>query len=516
MRVRLKVLFFIALLFVLGNRRLLYADDGYFRGMGNTAMPIYHTNIEMVSEVVNITYGEPISVECEFIFKNSGEHETIQMGFPDSPRNPRGRDGQRQTGSIENFITLIDGVSVEVHRKRGIANKDFPKLDEYPNVFAWKVNLAKGEIKRVINKYQFYSNQISNGDISISYILKTGALWKGAIGKADIYFHFNDLDPRFLYKYGIEPREFVVKNNSIEWHFKDFEPEQNIVIPHKERAQRLFESAQKLALTGENPESRSAGLYYLGYAYINSLDNQENAQEAFALLRGKYPSNDFLGPAYYQLHDYEKAIKQYQLLGRSNDLRKKIFSLQQIGHIYNSYLNNYYGAIGAYQAIVNIYEKNGDIKFNHRKLQKGEFIEFFPWEGDYISLGFQAYLSLVEMSAIYLKKLNDPQGSLACERKIINDFPLFAPEAQYNIAIIFKDHLDNYEEGKKNFEIVVQKYPRSYSAYQSCQELLKIYEKEKDYVKAEKVCQDLILSRSQEGINTRDVEELLKQTRLKR
>jgi len=65
--------------------------------------------------------------------------------------------------------------------------------------------------------------------------LKTGALWKGNIGKADITVEFlphpgvNLADIVGI----IIPRGYSIKGNKVVWHFSDFEPDEDIRISYQ-------------------------------------------------------------------------------------------------------------------------------------------------------------------------------------------------------------------------------------------------------------------------------------------
>ncbi len=69
----------------------------------------------------------------------------------------------------------------------------------------------------------------------LTYILKTGALWKGNIGKATIIMKDLGINFDILKKYGaiypsIEPKGYKIENGNIIWKLYDFEPEQDINV----------------------------------------------------------------------------------------------------------------------------------------------------------------------------------------------------------------------------------------------------------------------------------------------
>jgi len=136
----------------------------------------------MVREEIRIWVGKSsFSARCRFEFRNFGSSQTVRIGFP----NLTGNDNEPLFTS---FRSVVNGVPVAV--------KDFSKDGSF-----WKVKevrFAKGETKVVEN---FYSGRtgthtvtysgLDEGLVSdISYILETGASWRGPIGYAKVVFQF--------------------------------------------------------------------------------------------------------------------------------------------------------------------------------------------------------------------------------------------------------------------------------------------------------------------------------------
>jgi hypothetical protein len=184
------------------------ADDTEFAGEGETVWPIESKEIEMVAETVLVQPAEiGWDANCIFILKNTGESTEVQVGCPDVTDEGPGAD--LTEGTIKSFRCFVDGKEVQVEHKAGINDSLNSRLT-YPFAYVWRMSFKKGQVRAVRNTYNFGGLYISDGTIELTYILKTGALWKGKIGVADIIFNLGKLDPRFTNS--IKPPGYMIKN----------------------------------------------------------------------------------------------------------------------------------------------------------------------------------------------------------------------------------------------------------------------------------------------------------------
>ena len=77
-----------------------------------------------------------------------------------------------------------------------------------------------------------------------TYLLSTGANWKGTIGKAEIIVNLKDVKLDSLVSQ--QPNNCVIANNKLEWTFTDFEPTTNDDI-------RINYNSSKILYTGKKP-----------------------------------------------------------------------------------------------------------------------------------------------------------------------------------------------------------------------------------------------------------------------
>lgn len=189
------------------------ADDGSWTltGQGRTVMPLQSTQVRMASETVTIrpvsprTKSTPNDVlepyyewvaECTFTFQNTADIPAdILMGFPDSWVEDSWRweyfDGDEPppTHAIRDFEAKVDGEVVPVQARDADEGmrKDWPDISR---VFCWNVHFKPGQVREVRNRYRFGGlqdvNSMGENFTRIEYVLRTGALWNGPIGSAEI------------------------------------------------------------------------------------------------------------------------------------------------------------------------------------------------------------------------------------------------------------------------------------------------------------------------------------------
>ena len=269
------------------------ADDGFFRGEGATVIPMNNEQIELVKETVNIHrvtigYNKYWVADCEFVFRNTGPKVEVQMGFPDYPK-----------GAITNFKSLVDDSVVETGYKE-VVIKDIDSLVDLDSlgfkwVYTWKVDFSEGEMKTLRSCYEFIGGIFQGvpyllsghceksiwyedgkppgggygGTSKLVYVVQTGALWKGKIDTADIYVNLGGIHPAnwvFVCPFG-----YTYKDSVVEWHFRDFEPQDNITIEVVSSASPFFDTVKQarkwIEVVKENEYSKRSVMLVRNFIY---------------------------------------------------------------------------------------------------------------------------------------------------------------------------------------------------------------------------------------------------------
>lgn len=278
---------YIFIIFLLATFAL--SDSGSFGGEGANVFPLKGTQVEMVKENVLIYQDvdeNTWNVECTFIFLNSGKETEVLMGFPDSPTGHDEEDSAwYDKGTITDFYCEVDSVEVDWELKSGVKSPSDPNLEEYPHVYVWPVSFKAGQQRTVTNKYSFNTSWDSYW-ATIYYVLTTGALWKGPIGEGTV--KIVPFGGRFIQEFSsISPKGYKIKRDTIVWHFKKLEPDEDIRLSYDATSQGWYCRAKE-ALLARSPEEVKGCLHH----YVRS-----------------FPTGEISSEQYYLSHDSETIIE---------------------------------------------------------------------------------------------------------------------------------------------------------------------------------------------------------------
>jgi hypothetical protein len=193
------------LAFILGEGREVQGNAGYVVGVKGGVMPLDSSDIELVEEVMLITTTRSnlldddavyLNVESTFLFKNtSGGAVKIRMGFPEQVSTWEEYDYEEDEVAVDDVVAMV-GFTVTVDGKP-IEHEVIPaekneELDlEYDRYYVWSVSFAPGQTRKVVTSYVDHClsddfgepSEIPIAPLDFNYVLRTGKLWKGKIGK---------------------------------------------------------------------------------------------------------------------------------------------------------------------------------------------------------------------------------------------------------------------------------------------------------------------------------------------
>ncbi|MCE5200498.1 MAG: hypothetical protein ABFD54_14035 [Armatimonadota bacterium] len=225
----MKTIWVVAFLFTCNA--LVVADDGGVHGVGGSAELIKpeHSSIRMIREQVNAqvlrSWRTPPRVRCEFVFKNEGKATTVKMGFPEMSAGELAPIPDKNVTALDGYLSWVDGKPVKTRIVPSRNNGD-------QNYQAWHikdVSFAAGQTRTIVDSYSGGMGGDVDGNRWFNYILKTGASWKGPIGKAAIKVNIKDM----LHTYKIdriEPQGYKKNDGIVSWTLTNIEPKQNISI----------------------------------------------------------------------------------------------------------------------------------------------------------------------------------------------------------------------------------------------------------------------------------------------
>ena len=220
----------------------VYANDGYLGRFGETVYPMGSTDVTMVSEDIHIVSDGNVTadISCEFVFYNSGEDQTVLMGFPASHEFKDDGLGSAENLRLHNFTAYRNGEEINVSEVEGSSLGS--EYDTFESWFVFEVPFKAGETLTMTHTYDI-GLSVSGDTRMIGYILKTGATWAGPIGHArvtidmslfnayGIFGIYNDFDSKDRTERYFTPiSDLKYENGNIVFEKSDFEPTQNIEV----------------------------------------------------------------------------------------------------------------------------------------------------------------------------------------------------------------------------------------------------------------------------------------------
>lgn len=188
------------------------ADDTALLDIGGTIQPMdEHPTVRLVAEHVHARiFREYTLVECVFFLENDGPATEVTVGFPN---NVYGSD--EWTCLFESFESYVDGKRADIRLVEQPEGK--------PCVWYCKeVRFDEGELRTIRNVYRGRHSFDTMNDFWFTYVLHTGASWRGAIGSVSVVLSFEEFDTGRLWR--IEPAGGEIDGREIRWSFTDYEP----------------------------------------------------------------------------------------------------------------------------------------------------------------------------------------------------------------------------------------------------------------------------------------------------
>jgi len=200
------------------------------------------SRVAMAEETVDLTLEpEKLSVRVSFIMENAGPAHDLQVGFP-----------MVHEKELKDFVAKVNGKEVKTSEEVKVirpSSSSQPKGREIKEPWiVWKMPFSAGKKDVVDVSYwvaprreMFLIHNTLSSDwfkageeeryapSTAGYILKTGAAWKGKIGKAVVSLRLaGGLTPAHLR--GSSPKGAKDVGGRLTWTFKDFKPTEDIQV----------------------------------------------------------------------------------------------------------------------------------------------------------------------------------------------------------------------------------------------------------------------------------------------
>ncbi len=211
---------------------ITFANDAVFKGNGRNLLPVRETNVQMVSELIYITYGKGLGFQVEVIntFKNWGKATDLTVGFPFKVYYPGIEEdsiGTIRKNYSPDFEVYADGIKLKTR-----LNYNNNYSDEYNVVYLFNLHFDPGETKILRHKYTVGGTITSTGEWDFEYILKTGALWKGNIESIAIVVEIPLVDVQKVQAVWPSERSAFKENGNVylTWKFVNIKPDFNLTL----------------------------------------------------------------------------------------------------------------------------------------------------------------------------------------------------------------------------------------------------------------------------------------------
>jgi hypothetical protein len=196
-------------------------DDSALFGVGGVLKPMHgHPSVRMVSEEVHIKLPQD-EVEASFTFHNDGQPVTVLIGFPEQGK------GKNYT-QFTHFRSSVDGKPIKVMRFVQEKPSDEENDDYYKYWWIKRVHFDRGQTRVILNRYEGGAYVTDYGVAGFNYILRTGASWKGPIGRARIVCDLRGLHNNAPMAF--QPAGYRRIGDTVVWDLHNFKPKQDIHI----------------------------------------------------------------------------------------------------------------------------------------------------------------------------------------------------------------------------------------------------------------------------------------------
>ena len=158
--------------------------------------------------------------------KNLGEQEKLQIGFPEMSFHYYQQ--KSKVDEANRFQVNENGKAVNFEFSDLLRNNDeyLKKVETYrikEEWYLWESEFQQGESKMIEVQYSLpFGMLYKTNERFFTYLLSTGANWKGTIGKAEIIINLKDIEMDSIVSQ--QPANCIKFDKQLTWTFSDFEP----------------------------------------------------------------------------------------------------------------------------------------------------------------------------------------------------------------------------------------------------------------------------------------------------
>lgn len=233
MRINKNIQYLIAICIIMGISARLFADIAPTQYKGWTLSPKFESQVQLVSETVDIYWSKVCKVKTVFYLNNHSDTAVhMKIGFPDNLTflkeksihdmifKSRKEISKDSINKIYDFAFTLNGSQL---LETDIPNRDINRNEE--QWYGWDCTIQPGQ-NTVHLSYNVRPNPTYAyaWQDNLYYVLHTGKFWDAKIDNAVVTVHFPHKISRDQIDKKTTPLEFNITDSSIVWEFRDFEP----------------------------------------------------------------------------------------------------------------------------------------------------------------------------------------------------------------------------------------------------------------------------------------------------
>ncbi len=176
------------------------ANDGGISMGGSPRLLSGHPSVTMTSEVINIVVDkDKYTVDCRFVFTNSGPACAVRMGFPDEGEGANDPDEEADPKEVLNTPPHTTFTSFRSYVDGNLVATKLVRANEEGHYWHTKqVGFPAHSVRRI---HDVYTQRLGGGIFSldggkngymkqVAYTLHTGSSWHGNIGRSEVNITF--------------------------------------------------------------------------------------------------------------------------------------------------------------------------------------------------------------------------------------------------------------------------------------------------------------------------------------
>lgn len=214
---------------------------------GGAIIPVISTDVSMDAETVLIERGDDgFAATATFLMRNQSDKAVeCTVAFPVTGSSYSGtldinrefkvriKSGTDQRAEFAPVVARLQ-INRKIEPTPAADGRAFAGKFDFPECVLWEAGWAPGETKTIQVSYDMGAETVLSGSnfmagaVQMLYIVRTGALWKGPIGKADITMRGFERRDAGVQLVSYPQQAHWNGPTEVSWHFENWKPTEDI------------------------------------------------------------------------------------------------------------------------------------------------------------------------------------------------------------------------------------------------------------------------------------------------